>query len=144
MDRQLGPFTVLEQTGAHSYIIALPCHVRMHPVFQVSNLRPCPTATLRHFAPIKILEAKDDEYGHDRISAVKVDIVIGCRGKYILFDIHFEDMQIPHVWHRLNEVQRRIALPHFLDLPDCLEFTGCQEYMDIMRTAHPARLPHSE
>jgi hypothetical protein len=28
---------------------------------------------------------------------------------------YFKDEQIPHVWHRLNEVHREIALQHFLD-----------------------------
>jgi hypothetical protein len=33
IDRQLGPFTVEEQTGKHSYRLKLPATLRLHPVF---------------------------------------------------------------------------------------------------------------
>jgi hypothetical protein len=65
------------------------------------------------------------------------------RGKYLLFSAHFKNEEIPLVWHRLNEVRRKAALHHFLDSPDWLDFAGRQEYVDLTRTSHQARLPHS-
>jgi hypothetical protein len=62
----------------------------------------------------------------------------------MLFYTHFKDEHILPNWHRLNEVQRTFALQYFLCLLDWLDFDSRQEYLDFMRTTHPARLPHSE
>jgi hypothetical protein len=51
----------------------------------------------------------------------------------------FKDEHIPHVWHRLNEVQRTTALQYFLDLPDWLQFDSRQEYLYFMKTTHPGK-----
>jgi putative transposase len=51
-DRQLGPFSVEEQIGKHSYILKLQSTVRLHHVFHVNNLRPCSTAPLRPVVPV--------------------------------------------------------------------------------------------
>jgi hypothetical protein len=56
---------------------------------------------------------------------------------------HFEDEQILHVKHRLNEVMRTIALKHFLDSRDWLQFVRRQEHLEFMKIAHLRRLPHS-
>jgi putative transposase len=53
-DRQLGPFSVEEQTGKHSYRLKLPATVRLHHVFYVNNLRPCSTAPLRPAVPVNV------------------------------------------------------------------------------------------
>jgi hypothetical protein len=45
--RQLGPLTVEEQIGKHSYRLELLATVRLHHVFHVNNLRPSSTAPLR-------------------------------------------------------------------------------------------------
>jgi hypothetical protein len=62
----------------------------------------------------------------------------------MLFYNHFKDEHIPHVWHRLLEAQRKVALQHFLDSPDLLHFANRQEYLDVMRKAYLASLPHSQ
>jgi hypothetical protein len=42
---------------------------------------------------------------------VEIANVHGRRGNYMLFYTYIEDEQIPHhVWHRLNEAQRTMAL----------------------------------
>jgi hypothetical protein len=46
-DRQLGPFSVEEHIGKHSYTLKLPATVRLHLAFHVNNLRLCSTAPLR-------------------------------------------------------------------------------------------------
>jgi hypothetical protein len=53
-DRQLGPFTVEEQIGKHSYRLKLPAMVRLHLVVHVNNLRPCFTASLRLVVPVNV------------------------------------------------------------------------------------------
>jgi hypothetical protein len=134
---------VLEKIGANNYKLELPFIVRMNNVFHVNSLRPCPIAMFRLFVFVTTLEDDDDEYDPDRILVVKIDTVLRRRGKYLLFYTHLKDELIPHIWHRLNEVQRTIVLRYFLDSLDWLNFASRQEYMDFMRTTHSTRLPHS-
>jgi hypothetical protein len=48
------------------------------------------------------------------ITVVKIDHVHGLRGNNMLLFTHFnKDKQIPPFWHRLNEVQRNVALHTF-------------------------------
>jgi hypothetical protein len=64
----------------NTYRLELPSTVRLHLGFHLENLRQCPTATLRLFDPVTTHEDEDDEYDHDRISVVKIDIVLERRG----------------------------------------------------------------
>jgi hypothetical protein len=121
-DIQLGPFSVEEQIGKHSYMLKLPATVRLHPVFHVNNLRPCSTAPLRPAVPVTVLEGDDEEFDVSHISAVCIKSLPRRRGKYLLFMTHFSDDDIPHVWHRLNEVHRTMALQEFLETPQWHKF----------------------
>jgi hypothetical protein len=69
-DRQLGPFSVEEQIGKHSYGLKLPATVRLHPVFHVNNLRPCSTAPLRPAVLVTIPDGDDEEFDVSHIFAV--------------------------------------------------------------------------
>ena len=142
-DRQLGPFSVEEQIGKHSYRLKLPATVRLHPVFHVNNLRPCSTALLRPAVPVTVPEGDDEEFDISHISAVCIKSLPGRRGKYLLFMTHFSDDDIPPVWHRLNEVHRTVALQEFLETPQWRKFAKTQAYIDFMH-AHPARIPESQ
>jgi hypothetical protein len=95
--------------------LELSYNVRLHPLFHVDDLRPYPPATLRLSVYVTTRE-DEDEYDIDHIFVVKIDNVARHRGKYLLFYTHSKDEQIPHVWHRLNEVQHTIALHHFFGL----------------------------
>jgi hypothetical protein len=53
-DELIGPFSVEEQIGKHSYRLKLPATVRLHHVFHVNNLRPFSTAPLRPAVPITV------------------------------------------------------------------------------------------
>jgi hypothetical protein len=142
-DRQLGPFTVEEQIGKHCYILKLPATVRLHLVFHVNNLRPCSTAPLRPVVPVTIHEGDDEEFDVSHIFVVCIKSLPGRRGKYLLFMTHFSDDDIPHVWHRLNEVHRTTALEHFLETPQWHKFAKTHAYIDFMH-AYPARILESQ
>jgi hypothetical protein len=142
-DRQLGPFSVEEQIGKHSYILKLPATIRLHHVFHVNNLRPCSTAPLRLSVPVTVAEGDDEEFDVSHISAVCIKSLPGRRGKYVLFMTHFSDDDIPPVWHRLNEVHRTIALQDFLETPQWHKFAKTHAYNDFMH-AHPACIPESQ
>jgi hypothetical protein len=142
-DRQLGPFSVEEQIGKHSYGLKLPATVRLHHVFHVNNFRPCSTAPLRPAVPVTVLEGDDEEFDVSHISVVCIKSLPGRRSKYLLFMTHFSDDDIPPVWHRLNEVHRTIALQEFLETPHWHKFAKTQAYTDFMH-AHPARIPESK
>jgi hypothetical protein len=132
-----------EQIGKHSYRLKLPATVRLHHVFHVNNLRPCSTAPLRPALPITVHEGHDEEFDVSHISAVCIKSLPGRRGKYnLLFMTHFSDDDIPHVWHRLNEVHRTTALEDFLETPQWHTFAKTQTYIDFMH-AHQARIPES-
>jgi hypothetical protein len=142
-DKQLGPFSVEDQIGKHSYRLKLPATVRLHPVFHVNNLRPCSTAPLRLAVPVTVLEGDDEEFDVSHISAVCIKSLHGRRGKYLLFMTHFNDDDIPPVWHRLNEVHRTTALQEFLETPQWHNVAKTQAYIDFMH-AYPARIPESQ
>jgi hypothetical protein len=116
-DRQLGPFTMEDQIVKSSYKLKLPTTIRLHPVFHVKNLRPCSRDSLQATAPVTILEGDEEEFEVSQIFASGIKSLPGFRGKYLLFMAHFNDDDIPPVWHRLNEVHRTIALQDFLETP---------------------------
>jgi hypothetical protein len=128
-DRQLGPFTVEEQIGKHGDGLKLPATVRLHPVFHVNNLRPCSTTPLRPAIPVAVPEVDDEEFDVSHISVVCIKSLPGRRGKYLLFMTHFTDDDIPHVWHRLNEVHRTTTLQYFLETPQWHKFAKTRAYM---------------
>jgi hypothetical protein len=66
---------MLEKFGAKSYRLDLPFIIRRYHMFRVNILRLYLTATLRLSIHVTTLEDDDDEYGPDRISLVKIDIV---------------------------------------------------------------------
>jgi hypothetical protein len=142
-DRQLGPFTVEDQIGNHGYILKLTATVRLHHVFHVNNLRPCSTAPLRPTIPVTVPEGDDEEFDVSHISAVCIKSLPGRRGKYLLFMTHFNDDDIPHVWHRLNEVHRTMALQDFLETSQWHKFAKTQVYIDFMH-AYPTPIPESQ
>jgi hypothetical protein len=97
----------------HCYGLKLPATMHLHHVFHVTNLRPCPTASLQPNVPVTVLKRDDAEFDVSHISTVCIKSLLGRRGKYLLFMTHFSDDDIPHVWHRLNEVHRNMALQEF-------------------------------
>jgi hypothetical protein len=141
-DRQLGPFIVEEQIGKHSYILKLPTTIRLHPVFHVNNLRPSSAAPLRRVVPVIVPKGDDDEFDVSHISDVCIKSLPRRRGKYLLFMTHFSDDDIPHVWHRLNEVHRT-TLQGFLETPQWHKFAKTQAYIDFMH-AYLARILESQ
>jgi hypothetical protein len=134
---------VEEQIGKHTYRLKLPATVRLHHVFHVNNLRPGSTAPLRPDVPVTVPEGDDEEFDVSHISALCINSLPGRRGKYMLFMTHFSDDDIPHVWHRLNEVHRTTTLQNFLETPQWYKFAKTQAYTDFMH-AYPARIPESQ
>jgi hypothetical protein len=143
-DRKLGAFTIEELIGKQSNRLKLPATVRLHHVLHVNNLRPCSTAPLRPAVPVTTLEGDHEKFDVSHIFAVCIKSLPRRRGKYLLFMIHFNDDDIPHVWHRLNEVHRTKALQDFLETPQWHKFANTQAYVDFMH-AHLACIlePHS-
>jgi hypothetical protein len=142
-DRQLGPFTHEEQIGKHNYILKLLATVRLHHVLHVNNLRPCSTAPLRPSVPVNVPQGDDEEFDVSHISVACIKSLPGRRGKYLLFMTHFNDDDIPHVWHRLNEVHRTTTLQVILETPQWHKCAKTQAYIDFMH-AHPARIHESQ
>ena len=90
------------------------------------------------------VEGEDDEFEVSHISAVCIKPLRGRRGKYLLFMTHLSDDDIPHVWHRLNEVHRKLALQDFLaETPKRPAFAKTHAYVDFMYT-HPTRILESK
>jgi hypothetical protein len=141
-DKQLGRFTIEEQIGKQSYRLKLPAIVRLHSVFHVNNLQPCSIAPLRPVVPVTFPEGDDEEFDVSHIFVVCIKSLPGRRGRYLLFMTQFNDDDIPHVWHRLNEVHRTTTLRAFLETPQWHNFAMTQAYIDFMH-AHPARIPES-
>jgi hypothetical protein len=114
-DRQLGPFTIEEQIGKQCYRSKLEATIRLHPVFHVNNLRTCSTTSFRYVVQVTTLEGDEDEFRVSHICDVSIESFRERRGIYLLFMTHFNDDDIPHVWHRLNEVHRTAALQDFME-----------------------------
>jgi hypothetical protein len=142
-DKRRGSFIVEEQIRKHSYRLQLSATLRLHHVFHVNNLRPCSTAPLRPAVPVTVPEGDDEEFDVSHISNVCIKSLPRRRGKYLLFMTHFRDDDIPHVWHRLNEVHKTTALQDFLETSQWLKFAKTQAYIDVMH-AHPASIPKSQ
>jgi hypothetical protein len=141
-DRQLGPSTMEEHIGKHIYKLKLPATIRLHHVFHVNNLRPCSATLLRPVVRVIVHEGDDEEFDVSHISHVWIKSLSRRRGKYLLFMTHLSDDDIPHVWHRLNEVQRTTTLQYFLETPQWHKFAKTQAYIDFMH-AHTHRILES-
>jgi hypothetical protein len=141
-DRQLGPFTIEEQIGKHSHRLKQTESVRLHMVFHVNNLSPCFGVSLRPDVPVTVQEGDEEEFDVSHIFAVCINSLPRHRGKYLLFTTHISDDDIPHVWHRLNEVHRTTAIQDFLETPRWHAFAKTKVYIDFMR-AHPSRISES-
>jgi hypothetical protein len=116
-DCQLGPFTMEEHIRKHSYGLKLPSTVRLHHVYYVNNLRPCSTTLLLPDVPMTVPEGNDEEFDLFLMYVVCIKSLHGCRGTYLLFMTHFNDGDIPPVWHRLNEVHRTTNVQELLERP---------------------------
>jgi hypothetical protein len=113
---------VEQQIGKHNYRLRLPATIRLHYVFHVNNPRLCSTEPLRLVVPVTVLEGDDDEFKVSHISAMCIKSLHGRRRKYLQIMTHFSDDDIPHVWHRLNEVYRTTASQEFLETPEWHKF----------------------
>jgi hypothetical protein len=92
---------------------------------------------------LTVPEGDDEEFHVSHIFAVCIKSLPEQRGKYLLFMTHNRDDDIPHVWHKLNEVHRTMALQDFLETPQWHKFAKTHAYIDFMY-AHPARIPESQ
>jgi hypothetical protein len=92
---------------------------------------------------VTVHEGDDEEFDVSHIFDVCIKSLPPRRGKYLLFMTHFRDDDIPLVWHRLDEVQRIMALQDFVETPQWHKFAKTQAYIDFMH-AHPARIPESQ
>jgi hypothetical protein len=142
-DRPLGSFAMEEHIGKHNNKLKLPTTIRLHTVFHVNSLRPFSTSSLRPAVPVNVLEGDDEEFEVSHFYVVCIKLLLGRRGKYLLFMTHSSDDGIPHVWHRLNEVHRTVALQDFLETPQWHRFVKTQAYIDFMH-AHPTRIRESQ
>jgi hypothetical protein len=64
-------------------------------MFQVNNLGPCSTSSLRHVFVVTTPKGDDDEFEVFHIYTVCIRSLPGRRGKYLLFMKHFNDDNIP-------------------------------------------------
>jgi hypothetical protein len=142
-DRQLGYFNMEGKIGKHSYRLKLRETLCLDHVFHVNNLRPCSVASLRTVVRVIVPKGDDEEFDVSRISVVCIESLNRRRGKYLLFMTHFNDDDVPRVWHRLNEVHRTTALQNFLETPQWQKFAKTQAYIDFIH-AHLARIPESQ
>jgi hypothetical protein len=69
-DRQLRLFTIEERIEKYNYRLRLPTTMRLHPVFNVINLRQCSTNSLRHIVSVASIEGDDDEFQVSHIFVV--------------------------------------------------------------------------
>jgi hypothetical protein len=81
---------------------------------QVKTLLYIPAATC---CPSDNSRRRRRGYNVSHISVVCIKSLPRRRGKYLLFMTHINDGDIPHVWHRLNQVHRTMALQEFLETP---------------------------
>jgi hypothetical protein len=98
------------QICKHCFRLKLPAIVCLHLVFHVNNLRPYSTDSLQLDVPMIVPEGGDEESDVSHIYIVCIKSLHRRRGKHLLFMTHFSDDDIPHVWHRLNELHRTTAL----------------------------------
>jgi NADH:ubiquinone oxidoreductase subunit len=120
----------------------LPATVRLHNVFHVNNLRPCSTVSLRLIVLVIVPKGDDDEFDVSYIDVACIKSLPIRRRKYFLFTSHFNDVDIPPVWHRLNWVHRTTTLQDFLETPQRHKFAKTHAYIDFMH-AHPSCIPES-
>ncbi|GAA0147441.1 hypothetical protein LIER_07140 [Lithospermum erythrorhizon] len=79
--RYEGPYEVVQKVGTRSYKLALPPHLKIHPVFHVSLLKPYhrdkedPSRSESHRAPIANVVSYDKE-----VDEILADRVIHKRG----------------------------------------------------------------
>jgi hypothetical protein len=112
-------------------------------MFHVNDLRPCSTASLRPTVPAAFPKGDDEELEVSDISVVCIKSLRGRRGKYLLFMTHFSDDDVPHVSHRLNEVNRTTALQDFLETPLWhSKFAKTHAYINFIH-AHTSRILES-
>jgi hypothetical protein len=128
--------------GEYSYILRLSWTVRLHPVLHVNNLRLCFASSLRHVVPVTVLEGEDEEFDVSHISNVCITSLLGGRGQHLLFMTHFNDDDIPAVWHRLNGVHHTVAILDFLETSQWHVVAKIQAYVEFM-SAHSTRIHES-
>jgi hypothetical protein len=128
----------------HVYKLKLPATVRLHHVFHVNNCmimlyRSTTTTT----TPVSVPKGNDDEFDVSCIYVVCIESLPRRRGKYLLLMTHFDDDDIPLVWHRLSEVHRATTLQDFLETSQWHKFAKTQAYIYFMHS-HPTRIPESQ
>jgi hypothetical protein len=111
-------------------------------MFHVNDVRLSSNASLRSVIPVTTPEHDNEEFGVFHMLDVCMKPLIGPREKYLLSMPHFDDDDIPHVWHRLNDVHRTKALQEFLETPQCHAFAQTLEHIDFMH-ARRARIHES-
>jgi hypothetical protein len=131
------------QIGKQRYILKLPATIRLSSVFYVNNPRPCSTTSLRHVVPISTPKTNDEEFDVSHISAVCTKLVTTRRGTCLLFMMHLNDDDISHLWHRLNDILRIVALQYFLETPQWCACSQTRAYTVFMHS-HPTRIPESQ
>jgi hypothetical protein len=141
-DRQLGPFTVEEHIGKRIYRLSVPTKVSLHPMFHVSNLRPCSTTFLWLAVLVTTSNDDDDELEVSQISTMCIKSLLRRRGRYLLFMTRLSDDSIPRFRHRLNEVHPTTTLQKFLETPQWHAFAETQVHIDFMH-AFSARILES-
>jgi hypothetical protein len=137
-------FYVEEQIGKHIYILKLPAKVRLYPLIPVNSLRPCCIASLRPNVPVATQEDDDEEIDVSHIYYyVCIKPLRGRCVKYVLFMTHFNDDDVPLVWHRLNDVHRTTKVLHeFLETPKWPVLT--QTWAFIPRLHACSSIAHSQ
>jgi hypothetical protein len=116
-DRQLGVFIIKQRIEKDSYGLKLPARVRLHSMLYVNNPQPCSTSSLRHVVHVTTPNGDDDDVEVSHIFALCIKLLHGRRGKYMLFMTHFNDNDIPRMWHQLNDVHRATTSQNFLETP---------------------------
>lgn len=98
----IGPFKVVERIGEVAYKLDLPLASRVHPVFHVSQLKPCvgpgqqvisqlPAADSVFQVPIRVLHHRLQQQGHRQVKQVLVQWS-GCSEELATWE-DFESLQ---------------------------------------------------